>query len=136
MLRAFILMMLTFAGRGTLGRVAFDTREQRVCYLKDSWRAAALRPEWEHLHQLNEAGVPHIPTFVCGGEIKGLNQTTRSHEMDRTRIVRHHQRFLMKEVGRELEKFASSRDVISAVKDAITGTVLVHVSATLAYLLL
>ncbi|TFK83362.1 hypothetical protein K466DRAFT_665889, partial [Polyporus arcularius HHB13444] len=65
-------------GRGTRGYVALDTSTGRFTWLKDAWRVDYddVGLEGDILNELNEAGVPNIPTLVCHGDIRG--QTTKT----------------------------------------------------------
>ena len=59
------------AGRGTRGYVALDCETGAFVWLKDAWREHHLMVEKEGdvLAQLNDAGIPHVPTLVCHGDI-------------------------------------------------------------------
>ncbi|GJE92013.1 hypothetical protein PsYK624_081660 [Phanerochaete sordida] len=58
-------------GRGTRVFVAYDLVDRAVRIVKDSWRPEypnAL-PEHVALTRMAEAGVEHIPKFICGGDV-------------------------------------------------------------------
>ena len=59
-------------GRGTRGYVALDCETGRFVWLKDCWRAAYMTAETEGqvLRKLNAAGVQHVPTLVCEGDVR------------------------------------------------------------------
>ncbi|KAH9895626.1 hypothetical protein C8Q73DRAFT_444409 [Cubamyces lactineus] len=68
-------------GRGTLGFAALDRETRQLAWLKDCWRAdyPGVEPEGQILQELNDVGVPHIPTVVCYGDLHG--QKTVSPEI-------------------------------------------------------
>ncbi|GJE92019.1 hypothetical protein PsYK624_081720 [Phanerochaete sordida] len=58
-------------GRGTRVFVAYDLVDHKLRIVKDSWRPEypdAL-PEHVALGKLVEAGVEHVPRFICGGDV-------------------------------------------------------------------
>ncbi|TBU36904.1 hypothetical protein BD309DRAFT_877450 [Dichomitus squalens] len=59
-------------GRGTRGYVAYECETGRFVWLKDVWRASYMltKTEGEVLRKLNAAGVPHVPTLVCDGDVR------------------------------------------------------------------
>ncbi|TBU37154.1 hypothetical protein BD309DRAFT_877004 [Dichomitus squalens] len=59
-------------GRGTRGYVAFDCKTGRFVWLKDAWRASYMisRREGDVLEKLNSAGIEHVPTLVCHGDVE------------------------------------------------------------------
>ncbi|TBU38879.1 hypothetical protein BD309DRAFT_929911 [Dichomitus squalens] len=67
------------AGRGTRGYVAYDVANDRLVWLKDTWRASydLLEKEGDILLRLNNAKLSsdiHVPTLVCHGDVP--NQAT------------------------------------------------------------
>ena len=67
------------AGRGTRGYVAYDIANDRLVWLKDTWRASydLLEKEGDILRRLNDAKLSskiHVPTVVCHGDVP--NQAT------------------------------------------------------------
>ncbi|KAH9938774.1 uncharacterized protein BXZ73DRAFT_5453, partial [Epithele typhae] len=59
------------AGRATRGYVAYHIDAGRFRWFKDSWRAEYILVEQEGaiLKELNDAGVPNVPTLVCHGDV-------------------------------------------------------------------
>ncbi|PIL32491.1 hypothetical protein GSI_05194 [Ganoderma sinense ZZ0214-1] len=59
-------------GPGTRWYVAFDCEERRFVWLKDSWRASyeLVETEGNILATLKAAGVEHVPTLVCHGDVR------------------------------------------------------------------
>ncbi|KAF4563161.1 hypothetical protein EYR40_007126 [Pleurotus pulmonarius] len=74
-------------------------------FLKEQWRDVASRPETETLQELNDKGVKHVPTLVCGGDLPG--QETKTHEVNDSswrighkRILKRiHSRFVVAELS-------------------------------------
>ncbi|KAJ8487866.1 hypothetical protein ONZ45_g14177 [Pleurotus djamor] len=127
-------------GRGTKGWPALEVKKGKPIdtvpvFLKEQWRGKDVTPEVETLKLLNDKGVEFVPTLVCGGDISGDFQTTVTHEYaDKSwRMVsndpklvkkietRIHVRLVTKEVGRPLENFASSREMMKVIYDAFKG---------------
>ncbi|TBU21611.1 hypothetical protein BD311DRAFT_706798 [Dichomitus squalens] len=74
--RAYLVGKPTFRasellGRGTRGYVAYECETDRFVWLKDVWRASYMlsKTEGEVLWKLNAAGVSHVPTLVCDGDV-------------------------------------------------------------------
>lgn len=61
-------------GRATRAYLAYDLRARRLVFLKDAWRqeyAKMLRAEAGTYRALERAGVPHLLTLHCGGDVPG-----------------------------------------------------------------
>ncbi|KAF9494291.1 hypothetical protein BDN71DRAFT_1496586 [Pleurotus eryngii] len=122
-------------GRATRGYPALEVtdglekaKDTPIMFLKEQWRSKAIeRGEIAILRELNKHGIKHVPTFVCGGDLPDqVTQTdifaneiggTGGKPIDQ----RAHVRFVVKEVGRPLECFSSSREMFQAVHDAFQG---------------
>ncbi|KDQ32559.1 hypothetical protein PLEOSDRAFT_1032193, partial [Pleurotus ostreatus PC15] len=121
-------------GRATRGYPALEVtdglekaKDAPIMFLKEQWRSKALRPEIDTLRELKKADVKHVPTLLCGGDLPGqVTQTdafaakigrTEGKPIDR----RFHVRFVVKEVGRPIERFSSSKEMFQAVYDAFQG---------------
>ncbi|KAG5646857.1 hypothetical protein H0H81_008090, partial [Sphagnurus paluster] len=59
----------SLAGRCTRAYPVYEQATKRLFFLKDSWRAEGLNPESHIIELLNECAVPHVPCFVCGGDL-------------------------------------------------------------------
>ncbi|KAG5650430.1 hypothetical protein H0H81_012291 [Sphagnurus paluster] len=59
----------SLAGRCTRAYPVYEQATKRLFFLKDSWRAESLNPESQIIELLNECKVPHVPRFVCGGDL-------------------------------------------------------------------
>ncbi|PIL32477.1 hypothetical protein GSI_05180 [Ganoderma sinense ZZ0214-1] len=75
--RQFLIAKPTFrargmSGRGTRGYVALDCQTGKFVWLKDAWRAHYLLvdKEGDVLRRLNKAGVKHVPTLICHGDVE------------------------------------------------------------------
>ncbi|EJF59480.1 hypothetical protein DICSQDRAFT_172075 [Dichomitus squalens LYAD-421 SS1] len=62
---------LELLGHGMRGYVAYECETGRFVWLKDMWRASYMltKTEGEVLWKLNAAGVSHVPTLVCDGNV-------------------------------------------------------------------
>ncbi|KAJ8507348.1 hypothetical protein ONZ45_g10272 [Pleurotus djamor] len=130
-------------GRGTKGWPAVEVTmgpegpefSTKPVFLKEQWRGKDVTPEAETLKLLNKEKVDFVPTYVCGGDLGGDFQTTISHEYaeatwrnvsdNKAKVkkieIRIHVRVVTEEVGTPLEEFKSSRQMFSAIYDALRG---------------
>ncbi|KAG6815252.1 hypothetical protein H0H87_003592, partial [Tephrocybe sp. NHM501043] len=116
----------------------------QYCFLKDSWQAHELDPEATILQELMEKKVEHVPIFVCGGNIKmeatmtdlyipAPNSTqsntnpypayhkskwnkTSTNKWITQRI--HHYCFIVNTIGKPLNTFCDSKQLLQVVYDA------------------
>lgn len=134
----------SLTGRCTRAYPVYEKETGKTCFLKDTWRAATLERESDILRELNKAGVRNVPRLLCGGDIPG--HVTRSHifaiEGARQETTdglvplkkrypwicgiiliteRIHHRFTEDFIGVHLDKFKSSKEMMSAVYDAFLG---------------
>ncbi|KAH9895636.1 hypothetical protein C8Q73DRAFT_780650 [Cubamyces lactineus] len=67
-------------GSGTKGFAALERRTGQFVWLKDCWRPVYIGSESEGdiLRELNDTGVPHVPTVLCYGDLP--EQTTLALE--------------------------------------------------------
>ncbi|KAI0315900.1 hypothetical protein OF83DRAFT_1047161, partial [Amylostereum chailletii] len=122
------------AGRGTSGYMAVDLDGGSLVWIKDSWRLnkSYVRKEADVYRMLMEADIPHISPMVCGGDVD--DQQTQSHNFVKvpwacgTHGVNHHthHRVVLSIVGRPLKKFTSTRELTTAVRDAIEAHSVVY----------
>ncbi|KDQ32581.1 hypothetical protein PLEOSDRAFT_1032153, partial [Pleurotus ostreatus PC15] len=122
-------------GRATRGYPALEVtdglekaKDAPLVFLKEQWRSKAIeRGEIAILRELNKHGVEHVPTFVCGGDLPDQVTQTDVFANEIGRIggkaidQRTHVRFVVKEVGRPLESFSSSKEMFRAIHDAFQG---------------
>ena len=116
----------------TKGYMAYDLTNDRICFLKDSWRPDTpnVHPEKEVYARLREAEVPYIPDLVAGGDVGGGKgvQRTRSQIFNNDTLTwdRIHYRLVFSHFYRPLSTHESAVDMLSCIADAIMGTF--HVS--------
>lgn len=117
----------TPVGRGTKGYVALDLQDKRFVFLKDSWRLEhdKREPEMVFYALLAESYVANIPKVICGGDVY-----SPSGSLQRTYTDRHlktgycayiHTRLVIEEIGRPLNEYKDSHELILAVRDALRG---------------
>lgn len=132
------------AGRGTRGYVALPVDNEwnptgPFVYLKDAWRVdhPGIEREGDILKELNANKVPNVPDLVCHGDLRGYGQVTAFQDLWRRHhpsagedqpsapkcpLKRHrHYRLCVKQVGRPLEQFVDSLQLIVALIDVVEG---------------
>jgi hypothetical protein len=123
-------------GRGTRGFVAFEVlskddppkqgEDNRLNFLKDYWRphTTRLKTELEVYAALETASVSHVPTLVGGGDVLDearKRQQTESPKFDKRFSPRQHVRLVLKQVGRPLEQYANSWQLVYLLYHALRG---------------
>ncbi|KAI4518456.1 hypothetical protein K525DRAFT_208500, partial [Schizophyllum commune Loenen D] len=112
--------------RATLSCPAWCPREDKVFFLKDSWRPLHAEREADVIRQLNEHGVRYAPALVCGGDL--LDQQTDTHVYlvdghnvgpDRECRPRVHHR-LVEHFYRPLWEFKDSKHLLQILDNACT----------------
>ncbi|KAK7034565.1 hypothetical protein VNI00_012412 [Paramarasmius palmivorus] len=118
-------------GRATRGTLVYDIKNERVAYMKDTWRVYGagyeIEKEGRTYKKLKAAGVRHIPTVVAYGDIGDeqwhCTQTQRFARRTKEPLGRlrghRHSRLVLKEVGRDLSSFEYTGEIVSAVADAV-----------------
>nr|VWO95306.1 Cytochrome P450 monooxygenase AKT7 (EC (AK-toxin biosynthesis protein 7) [Ganoderma boninense] len=130
-------------GRGTRCHIAVElitdadenhTLAKQFVYLKDCWRVVVdtagddspeIQKEGETLRRLNEANVPHVPTLVAHGDLRG--QATQApdawkkvNDKHRSRMKRHqHYRLVVEEIGKPLSQFKNSGQLMLVMHDCL-----------------
>jgi len=115
-------------GRSTRGWPVFCAATKQVVFLKDTWRINSddIEPEGVTYRKLHEKNVQNIATVEASGDV-GYSTVTQllTNELwskVKEKITGHvHYRLVLKEVGRRLTDFLCTRDLVSAVRDAIIG---------------
>ena len=128
-------------GRGTRGFIALDVQKEVFVFLKDSWRVDyadrdgkrdpdSPTPEIVIYAELHEKNVAHIPRIACGGDA----YRPRSEALRMQRTIHHryledvrpriHTRLVFADVGRKLIDYKDSRELVTVMRDAILGIVL------------
>ena len=102
-------------------------------FLKDSWtaRGGSGHPELETYARLKEHGVEHVATAIAGGEVGDtdvqLTHSQRYSTSKRPPRARAHYR-LVTNLGRPLESYTDSQELLKAVHCAFEGTVPVTIA--------
>lgn len=125
-------------GRATRGFKAYDINKQQVVFLKDTWRidVPGHAVEGSIYTMLNAAGVRNVPQCLASGDIS----TSEFHETKTSNYIhmpwackgccchpngpwiRHrHSRLILNVFGRALTNYTSSREMVSAIRDALYG---------------
>jgi hypothetical protein len=60
-------------GRGTRCFVAVETKTDRICLLKDTWRVVGHQPEGQVYARLKEQQVQNIPNVIVAKDVGGPN---------------------------------------------------------------
>ncbi|KAF9494292.1 hypothetical protein BDN71DRAFT_1496587 [Pleurotus eryngii] len=122
-------------GRATRGYPALEVtygldkaQTAPIMFLKEQWHSKAIeRGEISIIRELNQRGIAHVPTFVCGGDLPDQVTQTDIFANEIGRIggkpidQRTHVRFVVLEVGWPIERFPSSKQMFQAVYDALQG---------------
>jgi hypothetical protein len=120
-------------GRWTRPSVAFDTQNRRRVLLKDSWRVLldGIKPEGEIYGMLHKKGVSNIPSCLVAGDVgKDAHHRSLTHDVIGKHVASHpcwkltphrHYRIVLGLVGRRLENFERTRDVVHAMSAALLG---------------
>jgi len=127
-------------GRWTRPSVAFDTQNRRRVLLKDSWRVLLddIKPEGEIYRLLHENSVPNIPSCLVAGDVgNDAYHRSQTHEVMDKHVARHpcwtltphrHYRIVLGLVGRRLEKFDRTFEVVNAMSAALVGKMLIFLA--------
>ncbi|GJE97853.1 hypothetical protein PsYK624_140750 [Phanerochaete sordida] len=115
-------------GRCTRTYVAYDLEEDKLVYIKDSWRSKKnLHAEADTYLRLKKHGVQHVATLLAGGDVGGSAspQHTVSQEYQpdgpHKDFERAHHRVVFKEIGRPLDGYPNSGELIILVSHAAIG---------------
>jgi Fungal protein kinase len=126
------------AGRWTRTSIAYDVQTGKRVLLKDSWRVLLndIKPEGKVYEHLWRHEVPHIPFCSYSGDVGDqIYHASRTHEFgapSAPSLVPHrHYRLVLDTIGRGLETFKRSLEVVTAIHDALVGkfTVFMHLAA-------
>ncbi|TFY79829.1 hypothetical protein EWM64_g4185 [Hericium alpestre] len=120
---------LAATGRCTRGWVAFDLATGERAWLKDSWRIdmAEMEKEVDIYRDLNKWKVRNVPTMLQGGDIAGQSTLTGDYVNEpwccgKHEILKHqHCRLALDVIGRKLQDFKTSKELSSAINDALIG---------------
>ncbi|KAI0315901.1 hypothetical protein OF83DRAFT_307696 [Amylostereum chailletii] len=114
--------------RGTQGYIAAGLDGGSLVWIKDSWRLnqSYIRKEADVYRMFRGAGVPHVASMVCGGDVDDQETQVQDFvkapwacETDGIGQGKIHHRFVLSTIGRPLERFSSTRELTTATRDAI-----------------
>ncbi|KAL6308505.1 hypothetical protein BKA93DRAFT_822250 [Sparassis latifolia] len=109
-------------GRATRGYVALDCSKKHFVFLKDAWRVsgAGMQKEGDALRTLQKAGVTHVPTLVCHGDIGGQISSTQEHvapgQPNDTYV---HYRLVVEQVCRPIHGHRSGLELVRIIADCV-----------------
>ncbi|KAI0645247.1 hypothetical protein C8Q79DRAFT_1119960 [Trametes meyenii] len=114
------------AGQATRGYIALDVSnpDGPPVYLKDAWRVVSddIEQEGSVLKTLHKHNVQFIPTPVCHGDLVGQQTQTQvvwpayHPEQEGPLKTHQHYRLVVKEVGKPLERFEHSFQLVGALR--------------------
>ncbi|CAL1706669.1 unnamed protein product [Somion occarium] len=114
---------LSATGRATRGYIAYDLREKKAVFLKDTWRldAQSSHPECEVYKKLKDNDVRFVATALCGGDVGSPPQRTRSQKYmaKNPHCARIHYRIVLEQVGCPLERYRTSQMLCKVLLDAL-----------------
>jgi hypothetical protein len=126
--------LYTPPGRATRGFRAYDVLQRTVVFLKDSWRIdlPEIQAEGQIYKTLRDAEVQHIPHCLASGNISTTKYHATKADIYSMKpwaachpaahfIPHRHYRLSLDVVGRDLVKFESSYEMVSALRDALKG---------------
>ncbi|KAI0245684.1 hypothetical protein BJV78DRAFT_1137314 [Lactifluus subvellereus] len=92
-------------GRSTRTSVAYDVQKERCVYMKDSWRVV-------------------VPNSAVEGEVYGVLNGHNIKNIPRCGLqssipIRRHHRLILDTVGKRLDKFSNSQELVRAVRAAL-----------------
>lgn len=116
-------------GRGTRGSLAFDMNKDKIVFIKDYWRSMGdnLEKEGDIYKILEDNKVPFLAPFGRGNDIRKhvtLTNILRSEAWaypSSPMVSLQHYRMSLDEVGRPLNEFQSSYELVTSVADAMEG---------------
>ena len=117
-------------GRATRGWVAYSLDDGVMVFLKEQWRAncVGVNPEMETYERFRRHGVQGVATVIAGGDVAGHRTISQRYfnkggfelsERIQTRLV-------LKEVGRPLETYRDSVELILLTTQAILSALFLH----------
>lgn len=116
-------------GRATKPMLAFDIEKNKIVFIKDYWRAVCENTdkEGEIYRILHDTRIPYIPPFGRGNDVRGHATLTDmvktedwAYPTAKMKPLRHY-RMSLEEIGRPLNTFKSSHELVTAVSDAVEG---------------
>ncbi len=120
-------------GRWTRSSVAYDIQEGRRVLLKDSWRVLlkGIEPEGDIYCRLHDKQVPNISSCLLAGDVgSDTYHKSQTHEVLGNGVPRcscwkltphRHYRMILGVVGRKLEEFKCTWELVNAMYAALKG---------------
>jgi len=120
-------------GRWTRTSIAYDVERQQHVILKDSWRVLlpGITSEGEIYKVFEHNKVPNIPRCLLAGNVGDdnfhssmthtFNDTYSSSYLSDYLVPHRHHRLVLDTIGRRLETFKCSWELVNAVRDALVG---------------
>lgn len=117
-------------GRATRGYVGLDVEDNRMVFIKDQWRPdhPGHHPEVETYERLRRNNIGCVATCLGGGDVicpsTGKVQSTIAQKNllgGRDNPKRHHVRLILKEIGRPLDTYNGSPELIATTYHALLG---------------
>lgn len=110
--------------------MAYCLDDNVLVFLKEQWRANAVgvHPELKTYERLRQHGVQGVATAIAGGDVhglRGLHKTASQRYLNKQGFdipERIQTRLVLKEVGRPLETYGDSIDLIVVTTHAFIGT--------------
>ncbi|KAJ7802229.1 hypothetical protein B0H14DRAFT_2893200 [Mycena olivaceomarginata] len=114
-------------GRGTRCFVAVETKTNRICLLKDTWRVVGYHPEGEVYARLKEQQVQNIPNVIVAKDVDGprhhcgVDDYPYVWSIYKAQSIRNHQHYqlVLDVVGRPLVEFGSTHELVKCILDAL-----------------
>ncbi len=124
---------LSPCGRATRGYIAWDLVQEKLVFLKDTWRVVSpgSLSEREAYEQLKGHGVPHLPTVIAAADVmdltgnyqRTLTQDFAGHSWcrphDSLRLLVHHR--VVQELALPLSMVRNSKQLVKAIRNALVG---------------
>jgi len=126
------LTVCSLFGRATWGMRGCDLdlegSTSKMVYIKDYWRPEGGEKEGKIYWSLEEMNVPNIPRFYCRNDVchevcrnNVVQEACKTVLQSKTHSVIHYQ-MALDQVGRRLTEFRSTRELVTAIVDAMEGS--------------
>ncbi|KAJ7478161.1 hypothetical protein FB451DRAFT_182150 [Mycena latifolia] len=114
-------------GRGTRCFVAVETKTDRICLLKDTWRVVGYHPEGQVYARLKEQEVQNIPNVIVAKDVDGsyhqcgVDGYPFLWSKFKEQAIRDHQHYqlVLDVVGRPLVEFGSTHELVKCMLDSL-----------------
>ncbi|KAM5535281.1 hypothetical protein V8D89_011087 [Ganoderma adspersum] len=120
---------ISLSGRGTKAHIGYDVAEDRVVFIKDSWRlnSTNVRSEYdtyllnEAVRQSDQSVKFNVPTLLGGGDVVVTGVVQQTQTSNRDLLTRIHFRLVLKEICRLLEDFTMSSELVRVTMSAFSA---------------